>query len=535
MRAKENNTPGSVTIMMTLVLLIVTSLLLVTLEHAYVFAGKTLVWQTLNKAAESAMGLYYAPLYTEYGLFALPIGDGLSYADMGNLEDEITGTFGVVFAGEHSKEDENFFWNASINYCKVDAETYFVDEAGKIFSEQVCSAVTYDMLPEITGALKQLSNYDLSDIKGLLSGVQDQIDDANEDTKNDGSTEDADDEKEENYSKEEAGAKEVYDTLVTFLQDGFSGWWFEDSTKLSKTMVDTDELVSTEYFGENVTSELFEEPDFKDLMFDDGSYLDELIEDTFVDKFVDAVKTGLDKSSSKVKLTTYSAMNMDSYLKDNIKGKLSYEQEYLIFGSPSDEGNVKKMGWSIFGIRFLANLLFLLSDESAKGQIEEWISTITSISKWITLIKVIASVVLAAENAIVETAAIFQGKRVDFIVTGTSQTVGISEIFTLTKSSIQEKAQNYQGESSLQLSYQTYLFLFMLMTNTEKLTYRMMDVIQLNMQEIYNENFEMEDCLVGFSVELRCNMPAVFTGLDLYLGVGKSYSHAVTAETAIMY
>ena len=59
---------ASITVTMTLVLFMVISLLLVTLEHAYVTAGRTLALEAFDRSLESVLGQYYAPLYAEYGL-----------------------------------------------------------------------------------------------------------------------------------------------------------------------------------------------------------------------------------------------------------------------------------------------------------------------------------------------------------------------------------------------------------------------------------------------------------------------------------
>lgn len=561
---------GSLTVMMSLVLFIIVSLMLVTLEHAYLNAGKTLAFQTLNKALESALGNYYAPLYTQYGLFALPLGEGLSYEDISALEESMAAMAEVTFSGTEDVETDGFLWDMDIYGCVVMDEAYMTDINGDLFKEQVKDTTAYDLVLEISGELLSLEGEDISIIKDLLTDAKDSLmesgeeesneegsDQTNSVDKSEDSTEQADEtsnknedsvqdvnnkstesketEEKESAEEDESGVVEVYETLKAFFTDGFSGWWFEDAGKLSEREVDVFELPSFEYYGDYEGTELFEEPDFSQLVFDDGEYLDELIDSSFVTDFQNALDNLLEKGSTKVSLAGYSVMNMDNYLTDNVDGELKYEQEYLIFGGGSDEYNVKKAGWSIFGIRLIANLIYFLTDEEMGEEVSSYVSGITGIAKWVTILMVIVEVVLAVENAIVETAAILAGKKVDFAVSKGSLSVGLSELFSFSKSLIMSKAENYTGVSNIKLSYEMYLFIFMLMLNEDLLTFRMIDIIEVNMKKLYDSDFFMEDCLVGFSTQMIFDIPTRFTSIGLYGGPGKEDEYEYRVQSVIMY
>lgn len=561
---------GSLTVMMSLVLFIIVSLMLVTLEHAYLNAGKTLAFQTLNKALESALGNYYAPLYTQYGLFALPLGEGLSYENISALEESMAAMAEVTFSGTEDEETDGFFWDMDIYGCVVMDEAYMTDINGDLFKEQVKDATAYDLVLEISGELLSLEGEDISIIKDLLTDAKDslmesgeeesdeegsdqtnsvdksedsteQVDETsnkNEDSVqdvNNKSTESKETEEKESAEDDESGVVEVYETLKAFFTDGFSGWWFEDAGKLSEREVDVFELPSFEYYGDYEGTELFEEPDFSQLVFDDGEYLDELIDSSFVTDFQNALDNLLEKGSTKVSLAGYSVMNMDNYLTDNVDGELKYEQEYLIFGGGSDEYNVKKAGWSIFGIRLIANLIYFLTDEELGEEVSSYVSGITGIAKWVTILMVIVKVALAVENAIVETATILVGKKVDFAVSKGALSVGLSELFTFSKSMIMSKAENYTGVSNIKLSYEMYLFIFMLMLNEDLLTFRMIDIIEVNMKKLYDSDFFMEDCLVGFSTQMIFDIPTRFTSIGLYGGPGKEDEYEYRVQSVIMY
>lgn len=520
---------GSITVMMSLIIPIIASLMLVALEQAYLYAGKTLALQTLNKAMESALGNFYAPLYTQYGLFALPVGEGLSYQSFYELEEELAQTVDAVFsATEYSDNTDSFFWNLEVTDCSVEDRTYLTDCSGELFRMQIQEAAIYNTAEEITDAFLALQSEDIRNIEDLLSGAKNQLESVKtEDEENADTAEEKED--------EEAEAEKIYNTLVDFLKDGFSGWWFENAEGLSERKADISELPSFDQFGESIETSLFDEPELQELAFDNKEYLDALVKDSLVNGFQRAIEESFKEGSEKALLAGYSVMNMDSFLKDEVEGRLKYEQEYLIFGNACDETNVKRAGWSIFGIRLIANLIYFLSNPEAQEEIKEWVSSITVIAKWITILLVIVAVVLAVENAIVETAAILKGKSVDFAVTKASQQVKLSEIFSFSKNMIMNKAETYRGVSSIKLSYQMYLYLFMLMVHKDVLTYRMMDIIEMNMKKLYHNNFSLDRCLIGFSVYADYCIPPRFMNIAGYSVQKGSDGYDYRMSSAIMY
>ncbi|MGN0166310.1 MAG: DUF5702 domain-containing protein [Lachnospiraceae bacterium] len=521
---------GSITVMMSLVLFMILSLMLVTLEHAYQYAGRTLAFQTMNKAIESVLGRYYAPLYTQYGLFAVSIGNGMSYDSIADMENDIAGMINIPFYESADDDTEGCVWNIQVISCKTDNRTDLTDGKGELFKEQIKEITSRDFILEITDELTSLKGQSIDSIDDLLSAAKNSLD-AKEDKE---SGEKEDKEKNDN-SSEDGGFWETCNTLKAFFTDGFSGWWFEDAENLSEREIEPFELPSSDYEDEDSEPALFKEPDFSALSFDDGDYLEELIDSSSVSALQNALEEAAEWGTTKVSLASYAAMNMDSYLKNDVYGKMKYEQEYLIFGDGCDENNVKKAGWAVFNIRLIVNLIYLLTNVEMKEGIKELVAGITTISKWASVLLVLLTVVLAAENAIVETAAILKGKKVDFMVSAASQTVKPTEIFTFSKSMIMDKADNYKGVSTVRISYQTYLYLFLLMLNEDLLAYRIMDIIEVNMQKMYNSDFYMSDCLAGFEVDVAYYIMPQFNNLNFYLGDDKYKGYIYRMSSAIAY
>jgi hypothetical protein len=315
------------------------------------------------------------------------------------------------------------------------------------------------------------------------------------------------------------------------LQDGLSGWWFEDTDDLSTKSLLFDSLPSKDnnYFYSEC---LFEELTIDDDDIKSGDYLTDLLNDSFYNLFEDLLEAD-DYVSDKSYLITYAGLNMDNYLSNNIDGKLMYEQEYLVFGSLSDKTNIRYMGWSIFGIRLLANLLYFLSDEDAIADLTAMVAEYVEVPLVAAVLLILATVVIAIENAVVETAAILLGKSVDFAVNKASQAVKASEILNFNKSMISLKAKNYEGVTTAKFGYQVYLHVFMMMVSKELLMYRMMDIIQVNICKNYDEDFRLSNCMVGLSASADLSLPARFVNLGIFSKSIRNSAYSYTVESTV--
>lgn len=518
---------GSVTVTMTLVMMMVMSLLLVTLEHAYVSAGRTLAFQIFNRSLENVIGKYWAPLYTEYGIFAVPVGEQMEFEDCEAIEHAVMNTFNYVFEKE---EEGNGLWDYESVSAVVKDTVTPGDEGGAPFISQVKEETKYEGLLYLSAELLEALGSGGENAGELLDEAKNMID-LDTESVNAGEEEEAEDT--EVSEDESDGYEDIWNTFKTVLCEGVSGLWFDDASSLSKRKLDGDELPSTnkedfDSFGGDIW---FSEPDIDESMIDEGDYFDSLVDRDFFAGFAGAVDEAMAAASDRTSLAVYSSLNMDHYLKDEFTdGAIMYEQEYLVFGNLKDETNVKRMASSLFGIRLIASLIFLLSDPEIRGIISAWTAVFDVVPALAELLNMLITVVWAVENAVVETAALLKGKSVDFNVSKDSLSVGSGDLLHFTKGFIKNKANDYKGSSELKLSYGAYLFLFMFFVPTEKLSYRMMDVIQENMKKKYNKDFSIDRCYVGLSV--RGDIVSVSRFFDTGI-FGKSRDYITTAESAV--
>ncbi len=515
----KENLSGSITVTMTIVLFLIIAVLMVTLEHAYVNAGRTLALETFDKALESTLGDYYAPLFAEYGLMAIALSENNTYEDTEAVAEAVENMMNYAIGSEATTG----LWNMKISNCTINSGASLTSESGEAFINQLKGQTMYDAALYLTEELSDLKGKDFSSVSSWLGSSKNVVKAANATGETDFSDADEGD--------EESDENKLFESLKSSLQDGLSGWWFEDTDDLSKKNLLLDSLPSKDnnYFYSEC---LFEELTIDDDDIKSGDYLTDLLNDSFYNLFEDLLEAD-DYVSDKSYLITYAGLNMDNYLSNNIDGKLMYEQEYLVFGSLSDKTNIRYMGWSIFGIRLLANLLYFLSDEDAIADLTAMVAEYVEVPLVAAVLLILATVVIAIENAVVETAAILLGKSVDFAVNKASQAVKASEILNFNKSMISLKAKNYEGVTTAKFGYQVYLHVFMMMVSKELLMYRMMDIIQVNICKNYDEDFRLSNCMVGLSASADLSLPARFVNLGIFSKSIRNSSYSYTVESTV--
>ena len=495
-------TKGSITVMMTFVFFLIFVMTLATLEHAYVMCGKTLALEAFDKSAESVLGKYYAPLFAEYGLLGVAVGDGFSaYSDVKEIEKAVADTYNIYFSGADCDVD-SAMWDSVMAGCELEEIAYITDENGKVYIGQVRDEVLFDGITYLTNELIGLGSSDISGMQSVIEGAEAESKNSSYDAAGEEGGEASDEEEEESEEEPEGGFQDIWNTLTAFITDGFSGLWFSDGGKLSDKEIDKFELPSNNCgFAGLDDDTLFYTGDIDESLINSGEYVDELMDDDFLADFMDAARKLAETTTDKAALAAYAGLNMDSYLKDEFKnGALDYEQEYLIFGADKDKTNIRRMGWALFGIRLVICLAVVLSDPLMQAKIEEYLAVLELLPPLAAALRILLSVVWAAESAIVETAAILKGKSVDFIMQAASPPVAFEEIFVFTKAMITGKAEAYTPVSAVKLPYQAYLTVFTFITPEIKVAYRQMDIIELNIKRKYNADFNMDKLIVGFSV-----------------------------------
>jgi hypothetical protein len=513
------NLSGSITVTMTIVLFLIIAVLMVTLEHAYVNAGRTLALETFDKALESTLGDYYAPLYAQYGLLAVSLSENNTYEGTEDIAEAVENMLNYAIGSDSSSG----LWSMNVNSCTFDSGASLTTDGGEAFINQLKGQTMYDAALYLTEELSDLKGEDFSTVKNWLGESKNVVETGNLSNQDESSeSEDGDGDLEEN---------ELFTSLKNILEGNLYEWWFVDADDISKNNLVFDSLPSRDnnYFYSEC---LFEELSIDDEALKSGEYLTNLVNESFYQLFEDLLDAK-DYVSDKSYMIAYAGLNMDCYVSNNVDGKLMYEQEYMIFGSLSDKQNIKSMAWSIFGIRLLADLLYFMTDTDVQNELKSLVGEYVEIEWLAATILILATVVISIENAIVETAAILLGKNVDFAVNKNSQSIQVAEILSFNKEMVNIKAKKYIGVTTAKFGYQVYLHVFMMMISKELLMYRMMDIIQVNICKNYDENFRISNCMVGYSASAKISIPARFVNLGIFSESIKSSSYSYTLQSTV--
>lgn len=211
---------------------------------------------------------------------------------------------------------------------------------------------------------------------------------------------------------------------------------------------------------------------------------------------------------------------------------LEYEMEYLLYGKASDKENLEAFIGRIILIRTLLNFATIL------GTKEKWkeaksIATLlvgfTGLPILVAITQGILMILLAFASGLVDTCALLIGKELPIIKKKVD--LEYSDLLLLTRDNIKRKANAYKEGKGF--SYNDYISLFLCLTNQRKLSYRMMDLIQENINIRYNTDFNLQNCIFGYEAKAKFHIKPLFTTfsfMNKYIGKDNGSPLIIQAE-----
>lgn len=192
---------------------------------------------------------------------------------------------------------------------------------------------------------------------------------------------------------------------------------------------------------------------------------------------------------------------------------LKYEQEYLIAGKESDQENLYSVILRVILIRTILDFITVLSDSTAREEARAAAVAIvgfTGLPILIGAVQVLVMIAWALEEALFDTCVLLNGKEVPIIKRKT--TLLFHELFLISRSYLEKKAQDFPGTTELSFGYKNYLQLFLITSKEADLAYRSMDLMQKNIRLRYAvEDFEINDCYFGYQAEAEFDIRPIFT------------------------
>lgn len=192
---------------------------------------------------------------------------------------------------------------------------------------------------------------------------------------------------------------------------------------------------------------------------------------------------------------------------------LTYELEYLLVGDTTDKENLSSVISRIIFVRTILDFVSLLGDKEKCGEAQLAAASLvgfTGLPILVSITKTMILLVWSFAESLVDTGALLMGKELPILKKNIALT--FPELFTLNHSFIEQKASGIVKTEELSLSYLEYLRIFLFIKNKEDLAYRSMDLMQENIRIRYDDSFTIQNCLFGYKIEAKFNIPSKFMG-----------------------
>ena len=187
-----------------------------------------------------------------------------------------------------------------------------------------------------------------------------------------------------------------------------------------------------------------------------------------------------------------------NYLEIKENAQLDYQIEYLLFGTDSDTENLRKTAAAICGMREVANMIYLMGD-SEKKELVSAASAVLAAALFIPeAAPVFEAVILlgwSCLESLQDIRILLEGGKVPLLKDTSSWNCSLENVFG--------GSAEGRGKDSVGLQYQDYLRLFMYFADTEDVTYRFMDVMEMDIRRTEgNENFRIDGCIDYLEVQV---------------------------------
>lgn len=233
--------------------------------------------------------------------------------------------------------------------------------------------------------------------------------------------------------------------------------------------------------------------DISDKTIDKGK----LSSDTYKDTEYKWKNYGRDKELlRKILVGQYIFDKFNDYISGEKKNQLNYEIEYILFGNGCDRDNLKECINKIILLREGFNFLFLLKDSTKRNEAYELALTIVGYTGMPAIVRLTQFLIMVAwsyAESVVDAKNLLEGEKVSLIKKADEWNLSLSNIKSL-------KSDNNKNKVESGLTYEDYLRYLLISQDKYTQVIRMLDLMELNIQDKYNVNFQMKQCIVQATV-----------------------------------
>ncbi len=195
---------------------------------------------------------------------------------------------------------------------------------------------------------------------------------------------------------------------------------------------------------------------------------------------------------------SYLMTHFSDYLEESGEGALSYELEYLIAGKAADMDNLFSVVMQLCMLRAVLHFISIYTDSTRKSMAEQAALAACGIIGLPALKSIITFLLLfvwAVEEAVIDTAALLQGKKLALYPGKNGGSLTFPELFLFSRKLTAKKAKEKKEAGGMAFGYREYLQVFLLLLPKEVKSYRSLDLIQENLRQSYNASFRASRCV----------------------------------------
>lgn len=203
----------------------------------------------------------------------------------------------------------------------------------------------------------------------------------------------------------------------------------------------------------------------------------------------------------------YAGLKFGNYNNPEKNTVLKYELEYIISGKDSDKENLASVVEKIVLAKTGINMAYLITDKEKMEQVSAIAASVAIVTGLPFLESVAKGVLISAwsmAEAVNDMKILLSGGKVALTKSKGGWRTSIGNI-----------TNGGKKEDSKGLSYKEYCQILIAVQNTGDSLYRIMDLIQINIQKRYNSEFLMSKSLTGFKLKATYETAPLFTAIPI--------------------
>lgn len=203
----------------------------------------------------------------------------------------------------------------------------------------------------------------------------------------------------------------------------------------------------------------------------------------------------------------YAGLKFGNYNNPEKNTVLKYELEYIISGKDNDKENLASAVEKIVLAKTGINMAYLITDKEKMEQVSA-IAASVAIVTGLPFLEPVAKGVLISAWSMAEAVN-------DMKILLSGGKVALTKSKGGWRTSIGNITNGGKKEDSKGLSYKEYCQILIAVQNTGDSLYRIMDLIQINIQKRYNSEFLMSKSLTGFKLKATYETAPLFTAIPI--------------------